>query len=94
MKEELDYYEFDKRIAVLEERMETQLAKNESAIDRLRADMEKRDKEALQRDKEALQRDKDNQRWIVGFGVAQLVIIIAIIAAGFAFLGILIGLPD
>ena len=59
--------------------MDTQLAKNESAIDRLRADMEKR--------------DKDNQRWIVGFGVAQLVIIIAIIAAGFAFLGILIGLP-
>jgi len=42
---------------------------------------------------EAEKRDKDNQRWIVGFGVAQLVITIAVIAAGFAFFGILIGLP-
>ncbi len=86
MNDTVDHHEFDKRLAVLEERMNTQLAKNESAIDRLRADMERRDKEAASR-------DKDNQRWIVGIGIAQLVIIIAIIAAGFAFLGILIGLP-
>ncbi|MCY4301732.1 MAG: hypothetical protein OXC68_08355 [Aestuariivita sp.] len=42
---------------------------------------------------EAEKRDKDNQRWIVGIGIAQLVITIAVIAAGFAFFGILVGLP-
>jgi len=79
MAEDPDNRELAHQFALLEARMDTQLAKNESAIDRLRADMEKR--------------DKDNQRWIVGFGVAQLVITIAVIAAGFAFFGILIGLP-
>jgi len=67
MNDERDrYHEFDKRIAVLEERMETQLAKNESAIDRLRADMEKRDKE--------------NQRWIIGLVLACTGIIVAAVA--------------
>ena len=50
--------------------MNTQLAGNESAIERLRADMEKRDKEAARREAdlrtEAAKRDKDNQRWIIG----------------------------
>ncbi|MCY4259599.1 MAG: hypothetical protein OXC91_04975 [Rhodobacteraceae bacterium] len=40
------------------------------------------------------QRDKDNQRWVVGFGLAQMVLTVAVLAAGFAFLGILIGLPS
>jgi len=72
---------------VLKADISAKLDENKGAMDRLRADMEKRDKETIQR-------DKDNQRWIVGVGIAQLVIIIAIIAAGFAFLGILIGLPN
>ena len=39
MRGEPDIHEIDRKLAVLEERMETQLAKTESAIDRLRADM-------------------------------------------------------
>ncbi len=62
-------------------------AENEGALDRLRADLAKRDVEAAKR-------DKDNQRWVVGFGIAQMVLTITILAAGFAFLGILIGLPS
>jgi len=30
-------------------------------------------------------RDKDNQRWTVGFGIAQIAITIAVLGAGFAF---------
>ena len=66
--------------------MKTMTATNESALDRLRADMARRDVEAAKR-------DKDNQRWVVGFGMAQMVLTITILAAGFAFLGILIGFP-
>ncbi|MCY4301870.1 MAG: hypothetical protein OXC68_09090 [Aestuariivita sp.] len=59
--------------------MNTQLAKNESAIDRLRADMEKRDKEAMNRDKDAIQREKENQRWIVGLVLGATILIIAVL---------------
>ena len=69
-----------------EERMKTMTAENEGALDRLRADL-------ATRDVEAIKRDKDNQHWVVGFGIAQMVLTITILAAGFAFLGILIGLP-
>jgi len=34
------------------------------------------------------------RRTSVGFGIAQIVLTIAVLGAGFAFLGILIGLPD
>ncbi|MCY4243095.1 MAG: hypothetical protein OXD36_15300 [Rhodobacter sp.] len=50
--------------------MNTQLAGNESAVGRLRADMEKRDREAARREAglrtEAARRDRDSQRWIIG----------------------------
>ncbi len=72
------FSELEKRHAVLEERMKTNYAETESALDRLRADMAKR--------------DKDNLRWTVGFGVAQIAITIAVLAAGFAFLA-LAGMP-
>ncbi len=81
------------RIAVLEERMKTlqadlsaTLERNNAAFERLRADM------AAHRE-DAARRDKDNQRWTVGFGIAQIVLTVAVLGAGFAFLGILIGLP-
>ncbi|MCY4302403.1 MAG: hypothetical protein OXC68_11820 [Aestuariivita sp.] len=45
----------------MESRINASLAKNESAMDRLRADMERRDKE--------------NQRWIVGLFIATIVIL-------------------
>jgi len=58
--------------ALLEARMDTQLAKNESAIDRLRADMERRDKEAATRDKATIQ-------WIAGLVLGAAVLIIAVL---------------
>ena len=45
-----DTHALDRRIAVLEERMETQFAKTESAIDRLRAEMAERDAARSERD--------------------------------------------
>ena len=73
MNDTFDHHEFDKRLAVLEERMNTQLAKNESAIDRLRADMERRDTEEAKR-------DKDNQRWIIGLVLGCTAIVVGAIA--------------
>jgi len=43
---------------------------------------------------DAAKRQKENQRWIVGFGIAQIVLTITVVGAGFAFLSILISLPD
>ncbi len=37
------------------------------------------------------QRDKDNLRWTVGFGIAQMLVTVAILGSGLAFLGILLG---
>ena len=68
-----------KEIAVLEEKMNT-------AFERLRADMAKRDTDMIKR-------DKDNQRWTVGFGIGQIAITIAVLGAGFAFLA-LVGIPS
>ncbi len=53
--------------------MDTQLARNESAIERLRADMEKRDKEAARR-------DRDNQRWIIGLVLGCTAIVVGAVA--------------
>ena len=64
--------------------MNTQLARNESAIERLRADMEKRDKEAARREAdlktEAAKRDKDNQRWIIGLVLGCTAIVVGAVA--------------
>jgi len=46
--------------------MNTQLAGNESAFERLRADMEKR--------------DKDNQRWIIGLVLGCTAIVVGAVA--------------
>jgi len=73
-------------------------AENEAMESRIDASLARMQSEAAQRDarmqSEAAQRDKDNQRWIVGFGIAQIVLTITVLGAGFAFLGILIGLPN
>ncbi|MCY4240108.1 MAG: hypothetical protein OXD36_00010 [Rhodobacter sp.] len=64
--------------------MNTQLARNESAIERLRADMEKRDREAARREAdlktEAAKRDKDNQRWIIGLVLGCTAIVVGAVA--------------
>jgi len=71
-------HELSERIAVLEEKMNT-------SYERLMADMARRDTDMARR-------DKDNQRWTVGFGIAQIAITIAVLGAGFAFLA-LVGIP-
>ncbi|MCY4051281.1 MAG: hypothetical protein OXF60_07295 [Gammaproteobacteria bacterium] len=78
-------HELSERIAVLEEKMNT-------SYERLMADMARRDTEMARRDTEMARRDKDNQRWTVGFGIAQIAITIAVLGAGFAFLA-LVGIP-
>ncbi|MCY4326632.1 MAG: hypothetical protein OXC53_03465, partial [Rhodobacteraceae bacterium] len=105
MSEEPTLHELAKLCAVLEERMNTKMAENETlkadlaaTLSGMRADMAthredaakdaaKRDAEAAKRDAEAAKRDKDNQRWVVGFGIAQMVLTVTVLAAGFAFLG-------
>jgi len=102
-----DMHELDKRMIHLEGDMNTmrsdfKAAQSglEGALERLRADMAdwKTDMADWKTDMadwktDMVERDKDNQRWTVGFGVAQIVLTIAVLGAGFAFLGILIGLP-
>ncbi len=70
----------------MESRIDARLAGVDASLALMRED-------AARRDADAAKRDKDNQRWIVGFGIAQVVLTAAVLAAGFAFLGILIGLP-
>ncbi len=52
-------HEFDKRLAVLEERMNSMHAKNESAIDRMNALIADLKTENANRDKEAVRREAD-----------------------------------
>jgi len=77
------YHAFAMRIAVLEGRRNTPPAKSEGAIGRLRADMERRDKEVANR----------ATRLILAVA-AMLTIAVAILGVGFAFLAVLIGLPN
>ncbi|MCY4292170.1 MAG: hypothetical protein OXC72_10500 [Roseovarius sp.] len=60
--------------------MEKTLAKNESAIDRLRVDIANSKTDAEKRDKEAIQREKENQRWIIGLVLACTGIVVAAVA--------------
>ncbi len=101
MSEEPTLHELAKLCAVLGERMNTKMAENETlkadlaaTLSGMRADMATHREDAAKRDAEAAKRDKDNQRWVVGFGIAQMVLTVTVLAAGFAFLGILIGLPS
>ncbi len=86
------FSELEKRHAVLEERMKTNYAETESALDRLRADIANWKTDMADWKTDMAKRDKDNLRWTVGFGVAQIAITIAVLAAGFAFLA-LAGMP-
>ena len=70
------------RLARNEERMNTHQATQESAFDRLRADMAKwdadmvkRDAEMAKRDAEMAKRDKDNTRWLIGMWVAAVIVL-------------------
>lgn len=71
-----------KEVVVLRSDMNAKQAEYESALDRLRADMAKRDIDMVKR-------DKDNQRWVIGFGIAQIAITISVFGAGIAFLALI-----
>ena len=56
-----NYADLAAKVAALEERMNTKAAETEGALDRLRADMARRDKE--------------NTRWQIGLWVAAVVVL-------------------
>ncbi|MCY3995030.1 MAG: hypothetical protein OXF07_02715 [Rhodobacter sp.] len=66
--------------------MKTLQSDLQGTLERFRADMARRDTDMARR-------DKDNLRWIVGFGIAQIAITIAVLGAGFAFLAP-VGIPS
>ena len=85
MSETPNHHEFDKRLAVLEERMKTLKAENASAQERLNATLERFHTavadlraENAQRDKEAAQREIVHTRWIMAsiLAAAGLVVIL------------------
>ena len=79
-------HELSERIAVLEEKMNTNYAKTESALDRLRADMAdwKTDMadwktEMADWKTDMARRDKSNMQWIAGFVLGSAVLVIAVL---------------
>jgi len=74
-----DNRELAHRFALLEARMDTQLAKNESAIDRMNALIADLKTENANRGKEAATRDKATIQWIAGLVFGATVLIIAVL---------------
>jgi len=73
MSEPPDLQEINTRLAVLEERMNSMKAQNESAVDRMNALLAD-----LRTDN--VKRDKDNQRWIIGLVLGCTAIVVGAIA--------------
>lgn len=73
MSESLDLQTINTRMAVLEERMNSMKAQNESAVDRMNALLAD-----LRTDN--AKRDKDNQRWIIGLVLGCTAIVVGAIA--------------
>ncbi len=71
----------------------TDIARLAEAMARRDAELARRDTELARRDTELAKNAQDNQRWTVGFGIAQIVLMLSVLGAGFAFLGILISSP-
>ncbi len=69
------FSELEKQHAVLEERMKTNYAETESALDRLRADMADWKTDMANWKTDMAKRDKDNLRWQIGLWVAAIVIL-------------------
>jgi len=61
-----DNHELDKRLAVMEERMNTIQANLDKTLQEFKTDAERRETAAEKRDKEAAQRETANMRWIIG----------------------------
>ncbi len=75
MTSDLDIHDLARHVAVMEKSMETLKAEQESALDRLRADMANWKTDMANWKTDMVKRDKDNQRWIVGLFIAAIVII-------------------
>ncbi len=75
-----------RKLAVLEERMNTRQAEQESAIDRLRADMANWKTDMANWKAESAKNERDNIRWVIGLAVG-------LWAAAVIILGFLIRLP-
>ncbi len=72
-------HELAKEVAVLRADMNTKQAENESALDRLRADMANWKTDMANWKTDMARRDKDNLRWQIGLWVAAVVILGVII---------------
>jgi len=86
--------ELNARVARLEERIETMKADLTATLESFRTDQAVLREDMAKRDAESAKRDKGNQRWVVGFGIAQIAITIAAIGGGATILGLLIALPS
>ncbi len=84
------YHELDKRIDLLKEEMNTSYERLNASYERLTASHERLRADMAERDAEMAKRDKDNQRWIVGYGIAQIAITIGVLGAGIAFLALIL----
>ncbi|MCY4151556.1 MAG: hypothetical protein OXE94_04895 [Aestuariivita sp.] len=74
----------------MESRIDTKLTALAGAIDKQQAEYRTDISHLAEK---MAERDKDNQRWTIGFGIAQIAITIAAIGGGIAILTLLIGLP-
>ncbi len=71
--------ELEKRHAVLEERMKTNYAETESALDRLRADIANWKTDMADWKTDMAKRDKSNMQWIAGLVLGSAVLVIAVL---------------
>ena len=67
--------EHSERMARQEERMNTLQAKYESALDRLRVDIARRDTHIADRFADMARRDRDNTRWLVSIWIAGILLL-------------------
>ncbi|MCY4153657.1 MAG: hypothetical protein OXE94_15715 [Aestuariivita sp.] len=68
-------------------------ARNEAMESRIDAKLTDLQADMATSREDVAKRGKDNLRWTIGLGIAQIAITVAVIGAGFAILGLLIGLP-
>ncbi len=73
MTSDLDIHDLARHVAVMEKSMETLKAEQESALDRLRADM-------ANWKTDMVKRDKDNQRWTITLVLGCTALVIGAVA--------------
>ena len=71
--------EHSERMARQEERMNAHQAKDESALDRLQADMAAHDDDMARRFADFAEQRKDNLRWQIGISIVGIVVLGAVL---------------